>query len=405
MNQYSDEERAQMTTQNVPTDPESLSMLGGIFGMARYIAVLEGREATSPMREFSSTVETFGPAAMQFCCRKCRTFILKMTPTQAQELRERHGSHLEAFELDAPVYLASSWGFDRILRERPCGPVSSWPASTGKGVDLYVIDSGIAPLSEFGRRLQKGYQERGPRPPGEHGTAMAVIAASQNFGVAPGTSIIPVPVIPDTGRGRVSSVICGLCWVIDHHAKRSAPAVVLMALATKVLSRGLNYVVNAAIKAGITCVVAAGNGGRDVCDVSPASVQAAITVGAIMRGNCSGDRRLPGTNDGAGVTFFAPGHQIQSLDPNSIPQPFSGTSVAAAMVAGVVALYLEQCGGYPGPEGPEAVKQALLGYATSSMMRNRKIQGKRHPCKGNIISACFCRAAKRPGEPALTTGE
>lgn len=67
------------------------------------------------------------------------------------------------------------------------------------------------------------------------------------------------------------------------------------------------------IKAGITVVLAAGNGdkngkGISACTVSPAHVKAAITVGATT----STDKRTTFSNYGACVDLFAPGYNIKS---------------------------------------------------------------------------------------------
>lgn len=47
------------------------------------------------------------------------------------------------------------------------------------------------------------------------------------------------------------------------------------------LSKPLNAAVAAAVRAGMTMVVAAGNGNKDAKDFSPASEPSAITVGSI----------------------------------------------------------------------------------------------------------------------------
>ena len=66
-----------------------------------------------------------------------------------------------------------------------------------------------------------------------------------------------------------------------------------------------NDAVTAAVTAGVTVVVAAGNEADDACNYSPSSAAAAITVGSTT----SADEASDFTNFGSCVDIFAPGEQ------------------------------------------------------------------------------------------------
>jgi subtilisin family serine protease len=117
------------------------------------------------------------------------------------------------------------------------------------------------------------------------------------------------------------------------------------------------------IASGITYVLAAGNDGQDVANVSPARVGEAITVAAM---DALTDRRASFSNIGAGVDLFAPGVAIESagIGSRTATAIFSGTSQAAPFVTGVVAAYLQT---RPSAT-PAEVAQVLIGAAATDVI-------------------------------------
>ena len=100
----------------------------------------------------------------------------------------------------------------------------------------------------------------------------------------------------------------------------------------------MNNAADAAVKAGVVMVVAAGNENANACNVSPASSTSSITVAA----SDNTDTRATFSNYGTCVDIYGPGVAITSAwigAPGSI-NTISGTSMASPHVAGEVAKYL-----------------------------------------------------------------
>ncbi|PHX81537.1 MAG: hypothetical protein CK540_02315 [Thermoleophilia bacterium] len=214
-------------------------------------------------------------------------------------------------------------------------------ASGGSGVIAYVIDTGVrSDHAQFGGRVESGYTAvsdgNGAEDCNGHGTHVAGTVGGADYGVAPSVSIVPVRVLDCYGSGNLSDVIAGLNWVVANHAPGQ------LAVANMSLGGGYSEALNAAMQSviddGVTMVVAAGNSDMDACGNSPASVAAAITVGATD----ANDQRASFSDYGTCVDLFAPGVDILSswLDSSTATATLSGTSMAAPHVAGGVALTL-----------------------------------------------------------------
>jgi subtilisin family serine protease len=100
----------------------------------------------------------------------------------------------------------------------------------------------------------------------------------------------------------------------------------------------LDDAVQSVIDAGITVVVAAGNGAINADLVTPAHVSEALTVGSHARNK----KFSKFSNFGASLDLLAPGEKILSLAPGFGFSELSGTSMSAAHVTGAAALYLGQ---------------------------------------------------------------
>lgn len=235
------------------------------------------------------------------------------------------------------------WGLDRIDQRAPAPDHVYSYGSTGAGVTVYVVDTGIRTThTEFTGRIAEGaameFDDNGVEDCSGHGTHVSGIIGGTTYGVAKQVTLVPVRVLSCAGTAPLSAVIDGLDWVVDDHVA-GEPAVVNLSLGGGP-SPALDAAVNAVIADGITVVTAAGNEAMNTCNYSPGGVPAAITVGATE----SDDHIANYSNYGACNDIFAPGDLISSawITSDTARATQSGTSMAAPHVTGAVARLLEE---------------------------------------------------------------
>jgi subtilisin family serine protease len=293
-------------------------------------------------------------------------------PAAAVETLRRDPA-VEYIEPDVRVRVSGTqsgapWGLDRVdQRALPLNRSYRY-AGNGSGVTAYVIDTGIRKgHAQFGRRLASGFTAvpdgRGTNDCNGHGTHVAGTLGGKRFGVAKGVTVRPVRVLNCRGTGSMSRVLAGVDWVTEHHAP-GQPAVANLSLGGG-RSLALDQAVRNSIFDGVMYTVAAGNENRNACNVSPARVEPALTVGSTTRS----DRRSPFSNKGPCVDMFAPGSDILSAWHTSkkATKTISGTSMAAPHVAGAAALMLQR-----NPAAtPDLVTRSLLEATTTGVVGNR----------------------------------
>ena len=274
----------------------------------------------------------------------------------------------------------------------------------GRGVKVAIIDTGIdlshpefdgvtIEWADLVANRPDAYDDNG------HGTHVAGIIAAQGrwstifsgfklMGVAPDVSLIVIKAIEANGRGDETRVASGINTAVANDAD-----IIVLSLGGEtraIFGTNTETAVKRAIDKGVYVVAAAGNApeGETSCTVtSPASVEGVIAVGAVDRDAIIGDFSCRGTGkEGSGSVLpgvpsptqdtpnphkkpevVAPGVSILSAWTGGGYAMASGTSQAAPMVAGVLALLLEANPalepGEPGNNGRDTVyrvKNALM---------------------------------------------
>ncbi|MEP6622417.1 MAG: S8 family serine peptidase, partial [bacterium] len=264
------------------------------------------------------------------------------------------------------VQTGAAWGLDRIDQKKlPLSTTYSY-AMDGSGVTVYIIDTGINFFhTEYAGRAFTGVDEITPGGTAidclGHGTSVAGVVGGTTYGVAKKVKMVSVRVYDCKGAGAKSQLIAGVDWVTAHRVR---PAVANMSLISSP-SAALNQAVLNSMAAGVTYVVAAGNGTQDACISSPAQVAGVIAVGATT--NTDGFANF--SNFGKCVSINAPGANIPTsalASSNSATTVASGTSLSSPSVAGAAALYLQQ---NPGAS-PAQVLAALKSNATANVITN-----------------------------------
>lgn len=255
---------------------------------------------------------------------------------------------------------------------------------TGAGVDVALVDTGVAPSTFFGTRLVAGTDTSGTGNALSdgygHGTHMAGIIAgssgtvggTQSFtGMAPGARVVSVKVADNTGSSSLLKILSGLDWIYSNRANSAYRIkVVNLSLSVPALTNYQNDPLSTAVEkltnAGISVVAAVGNIGPGLGVTAPAYDPSVIAVGSLdTKGTVSGndDTAAPfsagaQSDSGRRPDIVAPGRSIQSVvAPGSVVATNtpasskigtnfvvgSGTSQSAAVVSGALALmYQEQ---------------------------------------------------------------
>ncbi len=245
------------------------------------------------------------------------------------------------------------WGVKRV------NAPSAWNTTLGRGVKVGVIDTGIDyNHPDLKANYAGGYnaldQSKTPLDDNGHGTHVAGIigAAADGLGVAgvaPGVSLYAVKVLSAQGSGSYSAIIDGIQWAVDNKLN-----VVNMSLGSPQGSDAMRKAVEAAYKAGVTLIMAAGN------DSGPVNYPAKYPQSIAVSASDSTDKIAKFSSRGAEIAVIAPGVAINSTYMGGIYKSLSGTSMASPHVAGLAALAVSR-----GARTPAAVRAALQKAAVS----------------------------------------
>ena len=234
-----------------------------------------------------------------------------------------------------PLY-PDQWALPKIAWDQVFGTVT--PTGIAK---VAILDTGVDALHpELAGVVVPGTSildsSDGTTDPSGHGTWLAGIVAAQTGGTSPdgiagvaydGVRIMPVTVLNASGEGLDSDVIAGVIWAVDHGAD-----VILMAFSNPGFSPALQEAIDYAWSRGVVLVAAAGNGATNA-PTFPAGDRGVMGVAATDQN----DAQAFFSNEGEAVFIAAPGTDIQTTGSGDAYAVISGTSAAAAHVAGLAA--------------------------------------------------------------------
>lgn len=285
----------------------------------------------------------------------------------------------------------------------------AWHYSTGTGIKVAVIDTGITPHSDLDANIVGGYDfisssttardgdGRDPNPNDEgdwynvgdcaadpngsehsswHGSHVAgIVAAVTNngfkgtAGMAHGAKVVPIRVLGLCG-GSLSDVTDAIIWasggsVTNIPANPNAAQVINLSLGGQgSCSANMQSAINTAVNNGAVVVVAAGNDSANVANYTPArcnnvvAVAATTTSGALAAYSNYGDK----------IDVAAPGAILSTVNTGLEGQvaegykTLNGTSMAAPQVAGLAAMIRAE-----GPFTPQQVENLMKYNGTAAL--------------------------------------
>lgn len=238
----------------------------------------------------------------------------------------------------AEIVPSTEWHQLRVIsRGLPMKSVFA-PKNLGDGVTVYVVDSGIdASHAEFSHTTVVNlYSHNDDFTPGSHGTSVASLIGGDTLGVSRNVTLKNV-VIP-FGPSSMSVLLAAFDAIVKDHDSAS-PAIVNCSW-TVPKSLILDTKIAELQADNLIVVAAAGNSGQAADDFSPVGLNSVLGVGASDAYDRVVSWQGGSSNWGPEVDLFAPGIDVVSAAIMGGVQEGSGTSLAAAVVSGVVAQFI-----------------------------------------------------------------
>jgi serine protease len=347
------------------------------------------------------------------------------TLAAAAELSRQPGvAHAEPNWLRHALYQPNDPLFKHQWHMRLVRAPETWDLTTGEGVTVAVLDTGIAYGEDHAKpsvlRDLKGAKMVAPvntlddstdaNDRAGHGSHVSgTIAQTTNnkegvVGVAYGVRLMPVKVLSDQGWGTLESVVKGIYYAADKGAQ-----VINMSLGSRQGSPVEEDACTYAFKKGVFVACAAGNGGTEYVEY-PAACKDAVAIAAVRYDKSrsfyssygakvalsapGGDKRVDqdgdGMPDGVYQNTVKPGGRTDHYD------NYQGTSMATPHAAAAAALVMSV-----GVKDPAKVLKILQDTASKVGGNPRGMGAGVIDCYAAVKKAKALESAPRPGARVL----
>ncbi|MGD6847295.1 S8 family serine peptidase [Rossellomorea aquimaris] len=217
-----------------------------------------------------------------------------------------------------------SWGYNALSIEE----VQKNYKVFGENVSIAILDTGISKHQDI--KIKGGIniidKSLSYEDDNGHGTFLAGIISN----ISPMAEIYAVKVLKEDQTGTYEGIASGIDWAIENNID-----VILMSFGGMKDSVVLKNAIRKAYDENIILIASTGNTALSNNIITyPAKYQEVIAVGAITKEN----KTWIGSNTGEEVTTMAPGHKVLSTMNDGTYSTQSGTSLAAAHIAGSIAL-------------------------------------------------------------------
>ncbi|GAA1763737.1 S8 family serine peptidase [Agromyces humatus] len=254
------------------------------------------------------------------------------------------------------------------------GFTTAWNTSRGEGVTVAVIDTGVnGNVAELrgvvtggtdvsGLGTPDGQTPVGDPDDSAHGTMVASLLAGRGtgegsgvIGVAPEAEILAVSVAfgQDTGAEKTNDeqIAEGVRWAVDNGAD-----VINMSLTrnTRDWPESWDDAFTYAFENDVVVVAAAGNRGNGTSEVgAPATIPGVLTVAGVDKEK---NASLDASSQGISIAVAAPSEDLVGVQPDGRVAIWSGTSGAAPLVSGLVALVRSE---YPELDAANVIERVI----------------------------------------------
>lgn len=242
-----------------------------------------------------------------------------------------------------------------------------------------------------------------------HGTLVASLVGGNTYGVAKQVRLVGIKVTDEcTTTGESDALAGAVGQAIDQYFNQVGPGIIQMSVTASTTSEQVDSYVQTALNDTITVVAAAGNASSDACGFSPQDVAGVIVVGA----STQTDQLWSSSNYGRCVTVFAPGVGDTGAwyTSDTAEATGDGTSLAAPLVSGIAALYMQT----HQAAKPSDVRNAITAVADSivanfgagspNLIANSCVVGN-NPNLDASAPGCSSSSGSGPGSGGLSSGQ